>query len=123
MANVTGEGLVQTAGFRFQSSNFHMDARRAQLLKASSTHLGIGIGHGSNHATNSGSDQSVGARGRAALVRVWFEIDVERAAAGFVAGLLEGAHFSVLHAIVGVNTRAYDVALRVDDHGADIGIG
>ncbi len=109
VANVTREGLVQTAGFGLQSPYFHLDARRAQLLKASPAHLGIGISHGSDHATNPGGDQGVGTRGRAAVVRVWFEIDVKRAAAGLAAGLFEGAHFGVLHAIVGVNTRARDV--------------
>ena len=123
LANVTSEGLVQVAGFRFQSPNFHVNARRAHLLKASPTDFGIGIGHGSDHATNSGGDQSVGARGRAALVRVGLEIDVERASASLVAGPFEGDHFSVLHAIVGVNTRAHDAALRVDDHCANIRIG
>ena len=122
VANVTGEGLVQVAGFRFESPNFHVNARRAHLLKASPTDFGIGIGHRRNHATNSGSDQSVGARGRAALVRVRFEIDVERAATSFVGGLLEGDHFGVLHACESVYTRACDVALRVDDDCADVGI-
>ena len=122
VANVTGESLVQTAGFRLKSPNFHLDAGGAQLLKAAPTHLRIGIGHGSNHATNSGGDQSVRARWRAAVVRVWFEIDVERAAAGLVARLFEGAHFGVLYAIVGVNPRAHDAALRVDDHSTNIRI-
>ncbi len=122
MADVTGESLVQTAGFRLESPNFHLDACGAQLLKAAPTHLRIGIGHRSNHTTNSGGDQSVSARGRAAAVRVWFEIDVERASASLAPSLFEGAHFGVLHAIVGVNARAYDAALRVDDHGTNIRI-
>ena len=56
-------------------------------------------------------------------MRVRFEIDVERAAAGLVPGVLEGAHFGVLHAIVGVNTRAHNTANRVDDDRSDEGIG
>ena len=123
VANVTCESLIQSASFRLQSSNFHVNAGHAQLLKTLPTHLGIRIGHGSHYATNSGSDQGVGARWRPALVRVWFEIDVERAAAGFAAGLFESAHFSMLDAIVGVNTRTYDDALWVDDHSAYIRIG
>ena len=122
MANVTREGFIQTAGFGLQSSDFHVHTRAPQLLKTSPAYFGIGIVHGSNHAMNSGSDQSVGAWRRAALVRVGFEIDVEGAAAGFRAGLLEGEHLGVLHAIVGVDASAHDAALRVDDHSADIGI-
>ena len=38
-------------------------------------------------------------------------------------GLLECAHFGVLHAVVGVNACAHDAAVRVDDHSTDAGIG
>ena len=88
MANVAGEGFIQTARFRFQPPNFNVDTRGSQLLKASPAHLRIGVGHGCNHAANSGGDQSVRARRCAALVGVRFEIDVERASAGLAARLL-----------------------------------
>ena len=56
-------------------------------------------------------------------MRVWLEIDVQRAAAGLLSGLFEGEHFRVLHAIVGVNTGAHDAASCVHNHCADVGIG
>ena len=72
---------------------------------------------------NPSGNQSVRARRRAALMRMRLEIDIERALAGFVTGLLEGENFSVLQTIVRVNAGACDVSMRVDDDRTDMGIG
>ena len=56
-------------------------------------------------------------------MRMGLEIDVERAAAGFAAGLLEGQDFCVFYAVVGVNALAYDIAARINDDGTDARIG
>src|SRR5579863_3380533 len=122
MANVAGEGFVQTAGFCLELTNFHVNACGAQLLKTLPAYLRIGIGHGGDHTADSGSDQGISTRGRPALMRMGFEIDVQRAAAGLAAGLLESLHFGVLHTIVSINTCACDVALCVDDNSTDVRI-
>ena len=110
VTNVAGESLVQPSSFRFQPADFHMMPAARNFSKPCPLTFGIGIGHGSHHATNASGDQSVGARRRASLMRVRFEIDVERSAASFVAGVLEGEHLSVLHAVVGVDAGANDRA-------------
>ena len=56
-------------------------------------------------------------------MRVRFEIDVERSAAGFFAGRFQREDLGVLDAIVGVGSGADDVALSIGDHCADAGIG
>ena len=53
-------------------------------------------------------------------MRMWFEIDVERAPASLCAGGLEGVNFSVLDPGVGISSGANDVAARVRDDGANI---
>ncbi len=123
MANVAREGLVQSSSFRFQPSNLYVDASGTQLLKTSPAHLGVGIRHGSHYTTNPGGDQSVSARGRAALVRVWFEINVQRSPASLAPSALERAHLSVLYAVVGVDSRPHDAASPVDDDRTNVGIG
>ena len=72
---------------------------------------------------NPGSDQSVSARGRAALMRMRFEIDIERSAASFAAGLLKRENFGVLSAIVGVNPGSLRFSVRINNDRSDIGIG
>ena len=72
---------------------------------------------------NPGSDQGVSARGRAALMRMRFEIDIECSAASFAAGLLKRQNFGVLSVIVGVNPRARDLSVRINNDRSDVGIG
>ena len=123
MANIACEGFIEAMRFRLQTSNFHMHARRTQFVETLPAYLGIGIGHGRNHAINPSGDQSVRARRRAALMRMWFEIDVERSAASFATGLLESEHFGVLDPTVGVNAGTCDFALGINNDRADIRIG
>ena len=53
---------------------------------------------------------------------VRFEVDVESCAASFGAGSFQSEDLSVLHARVCVGSGANDVAVRVGDHRADVGI-
>jgi len=71
---------------------------------------------------NPSCNKDVGAWGGAALVCVWFEIDVERSASGPVPGLFESEHLSVLLATVGINTCARDIAMRIDNDGTYVRI-
>ena len=72
---------------------------------------------------NACRDQRVGARSSAALMRMRFEIDVERAAAGSFTRGLEGLDFGVILASVAVGSSADDLAAAIGDDRADVGIG
>ena len=72
---------------------------------------------------NAGGDQSVRAWRCSALMRVRFEIDVERSTAGTIASVLEGPYFSVFHALIAIGASARDDALRIDDDRADVRTG
>jgi hypothetical protein len=49
------------------------------LPMARARHLRIGIRHGRHHACNPGLQDGIDARRRLAMVRAWFERDIERA--------------------------------------------
>ena len=72
---------------------------------------------------NARRDQRVRAGRGAAVMGVGFEVDVERAAAGFAAGGFESEDFGVLDTSVGIRSRADDVALGVGNDRADIRVG
>jgi hypothetical protein len=120
LPNVSGEGFVQTTGFCLQFSNFHLNPCLAQLLKAAAADARIRIGHRRDYAPDSGREQSVCAGGRSALMGVRFEIDVERSAAGFGAGMFKGANLGVFQSVVGVSAGSGDVAICIDDDRTNV---
>ena len=123
VTDVAGEGLVQAASLFLQSADFHVDAHGPQFFESASTHFGIGIGHGRDHAMNARGNQRLGTWRRTALMGVRFEIDVKRCAPSFGAGRFESKNLSMFHAAVGVGSGADDVALGVGDHRADMRVG
>ena len=57
------------------------------------------------------------------MVRAGLQIDVQRAALGFVASVFKSQNFGMLHTVVSVSTRADDGAMCVRNKRADKGIG
>ena len=123
VADVAGEGFVQAASLFFQAADFDLHAGGAQFFESLSADFRIGVGHGRDHAMNSGGDEGVGAGRSAALMGVRFEVDVESGAARFCRRRLPGREFRRASRRVGVGSGADDVAVRVGDNGADVGIG
>ena len=54
---------------------------------------------------------------------VRFEVDIERASARIVAGLLEGQHFGMFDAVVRVEAGPCDVSSGIHDDGTDVRAG
>jgi hypothetical protein len=94
-----------------------------KFRKPVSANFWIGIGHAGDYTADSGGDQSVCARGRSALVGVWFESDVKGAAAGIGSGLFEGKDLCVFDAVIGMDSGTDDVASGVSNDGAYVWIG
>ena len=113
MTDIFGEGLIQRFGFFFQNAGGNGDSGIAQTLKPFTGNQRIGILHAGNDAADPGRDDGVGASSGAALMRARFEVDVKSCAAGLVAGLLQGQHFSVLDAGESVRAFADDPSLAV----------
>jgi hypothetical protein len=63
-------------------------------------------------------DHRVGTRAGATLMRAWLQIQVEGCAARPIAGLLQRENFGVLHAVIGMGTRANFAAGSVYDYRA-----
>ena len=102
--------------------DFHFDAGVLESAKAGAVHLRVGILHGGDYLLDAGGDDRVRARGRAALMRAGFQGQVERRAAGALAGFVERDYFGVFYAGPGVETAADDDVIA-HDNGADSGIG
>src|SRR5580692_2939347 len=123
MADIAGEGFVQSASRLFQAADFDVYAGGTKLFESLSADLRIGIGHGRDHAMNPCGDQRVGTRGGAALMGVGFEVDVKSCAAGLLASTFQRENLSVLYTLVGVSPRADHITVRVGDDRADVRIG
>ena len=95
MADEASEGFVQTSRLLFEASDFDVDSGGAELFESPAADFGIGIGHRGHNSMNACRDQRVGARSSAALMRMRFEVDVERASAGSFTRGREGLNFGV----------------------------
>ena len=78
---------------------------RSSWRKPSPGDQRIGIVRGGDDFRDAGGDDGIGAGRRAAGVRAGFEGDIERGAAGAVAGFFEREDFGVLDAVPGVRSR------------------
>ena len=54
---------------------------------------------------------------------VRFQVDVERPAAGFLSGLLEGKNLRVLYPVVGVCAGTENIAVSVDNNRSHVRVG
>ena len=123
VTNVAGECLIQPASLLFQTSDFNVHSRGSQFFKSLSADLWIRIRHRRHHAMDAGGNQRVGARRRASLMSMRFEVDVKRCPARFLARCFESEDLGVLHATIRVASAAHDVALSISDDRADVRIG
>src|SRR5207237_10146568 len=71
------------------------NARIAQPRMPGARYFGIGILQSRNDARDAGRNHGVGAWRRLAMVRAWFERDIERRAASRLAGPAQGFDFGV----------------------------
>ncbi len=114
------EGFVELSGAgRVAGVDFNFDAGVFEQAKARTVHLRVRILHGGDDFLDSGGDDRVGARRRAALMRTRLESQVERGATRQFTGLFESENFGVLHAGPGVKTASDDHVIAHDDgaHG------
>jgi hypothetical protein len=79
--------------------------------------------HGSHYSGDAGSNYGIGTRRRSALMRTWFQIDVESRSPGPLASLLDRQNLGVPYARVSMTAAADDHAVRVNKHGSHIRVG
>ncbi len=111
--------LASGAGGDLAVGKLDLDARLAQPGEAAAVRLRVRIAGRRHDAGDSGRDDGVGARRRAALVRARLERDVERRAAGLLARRLERDHLGVRPAGPLVPALADNLAVGDDDRADD----
>ena len=99
-----------------------MNSGGTKLVEAASADFRIGIGHGRDDAMDAGFYERLGAGRRPSLMRVGFEIDVERSAVRLLAGSFEREDFGMLHARVSVSSVTDDIAIGIGDDCAHVRI-
>src|SRR5262249_53278513 len=85
---------------------------------ALTSHLGKGVGHGSDDTADAGAQDGIGARRRLAVVAAWFQRHVERGISGRLASRRQGMDLRVGLAETLMPALAYRLA-GADDNGAD----
>ena len=115
MAGVIARGLSRA------DADIDLDAGGAQLGVALPGHRRIGVLDRRHHARHPGRDQRVRAGRRAAVMRAWFQRDIERGAARLRAGLRQSFNFGMGTA-AGLGPAAADNHAVLHQHGADRGV-
>src|SRR5208283_5565079 len=106
VADEPGEAFVQALGLGFEQTHIDLDSSCSQFGKTLSGNLRIWILHGADHPFDASRNYGIGTGPGSSLVRTWFQVEIERSAAGAWAGLFERERLSVLDAIVGVRAGA-----------------
>jgi hypothetical protein len=108
--------------FRLKDAADHLKAGIPQALNATTSDAGIGIGEAHHHPLDARSDHGIGTGGRAAVVTTGFEGDHDRAAAGGIPGLGQGAHLGMGLPSAGMKAFAHELAGWIKHHRSHKGI-
>jgi hypothetical protein len=112
-------GGVELPGERLAQSDFHADARFAELRESAARHFLKRVLHRDDHAPDPGADDRVGAGRRLPGMTARLERDEHRCAPGTLAGGVERVHLGVRPAEKLMMPLADDRLARDDDgaHG------
>jgi hypothetical protein len=95
LSQVLQVGPVQLLGLLAQQADLDGDARLFEDAEATAGHKFIGVGHGDDHAFDSGAKQGVRARRRLPMMATWFKRYVARGSVERVFGAAQRVDFGV----------------------------
>src|SRR5581483_3852445 len=95
----------------FEQMRGDLNSGLAKAGKSTSANNGVGIGNAGDDTFHASCDQGVGARTGSSRMATWLKVDVERRASSSFTRLFESENFGVLHAVVGMEALAYDLAV------------
>src|ERR1700681_822922 len=111
--------LIQSRSFGGQQTGVNFNSRCAQMSKAATGNLRVGIFDGCDDTFDSRFDKRVRTGLGAAAMRVRFQRDVSSSTARSISRLFQGDRFGMLYPIVNVKAFAGDLSTGVCDDGAD----
>src|SRR6202011_664260 len=109
--------LVEVEGALLEDPNRSLDAGVLKHREARATDAFVGVRHRNDNATPAGIDQSLGTRRAPMGVRTGFEIDVQGAVPGAVAGGRESLFLGVRRPCQTVEALAGEKSVSVEDDG------
>src|SRR6185312_11059821 len=107
---VASKSFIEPASFSFEQAGFDHNSGCSQLFEPFSRHFGIWIRHGRDHTLNACCNERITTRRRAALMAMWFTVEIDGAPACTRSSLLQGQNLGMLDAFKGVEAFANELS-------------